>query len=255
MLQLRFPLPHFSEIKPFSRLFPPYPKYLWLSQSSSLPDSGVARPPSPRYFGFTSSRMPPGTPRSFGRHTPSGSTGLAPRPKTCSGWVRLWREGLRPGFVRNPAGGAGKGRCRGPDGAEQAAFAAGAGVESCAPVPGPELRLGLGRLRCLKMAELGELKVPAPSPIPIWTEPGCTPSLGSDRDWVLRARVGAGDVVGTGCWGWREVAVARKGLRGAPGAGPRGRCRGGAEGNCSCWGPRLRGRGRGVEVEFGSRGR
>jgi hypothetical protein len=90
--------------------------------------------------------------------------------------VRLCREGLRLWRVLSLAGGAEKGRCRGPDGAEQAAFAAGAGVESCAPVPGPELGLRLGCLRCLKMAELGELKVPAPSPIPIWAEPGGTPT-------------------------------------------------------------------------------
>lgn len=175
--------------------------------------------------------------------------GFANRPKTCGGRVRLWKEGLRLGFVRSQAGGAEKGRCRGPDGAEQAAFAAGAGVESCAPVPGPELGLGLGRLRCLKMAELGELKVPAPSPIPIWTEPGDTPSPGSDQGWAWRARVGAGDVAGTGCWGWERSGCGRgRSCGGAPGAGLRGRCRGGAEGNCSCWGPRRRGRGRGVEV-------
>lgn len=201
----------------------------------------MAKPPPPGTSG-----PPPlhyrREPRDLSGYTPSG---LAPGPKTCRGWVRRWREGLRLGPVRSRAGGAGKGRCRGPDGAEQAAFAAGAGVESCAPVPGPGLGLGLRRLRCLKMAELGELKVPAPSPIPIWTEPGGTPSQGSDRDWVLRARVGAGDVAETGCCGWERSSCGRgPGCGGAPGAGPRGRCRGGAEGNCSCWGPRRRGRGR-----------
>lgn len=117
-------------------------------------------------------------------------------------------------------------------------------MESCAPVPGPELGLGLGRLRCLKMAELGELKVPAPSPIPIWTEPGGPPTQGSHRDWVLTARVEAGDVAGTGCWGWERSGCGEEGAaaalrgrgRGADGGvGPRGiaavggRCAGGGD--------------------------
>lgn len=191
--------------------FPPSFKYLWLPKSSSPPHSDAAKPSSPRNSGPPPLRYP-GTPRSLGSALPPGLRSRQPAADE-RGPGRAAEGGARPGPVRSRAGGAWKGRCRGPDGAERAAFAAGAVVESCAPVPGPELGLGLGRLRCLKMAELGELKVPAPSPIPIWTEPSGAPSRGGARDWVWRARVGAGDVAGRRGWDGERRLRARKGLR------------------------------------------
>lgn len=116
------------------------------------------------YFGFTSSPMPPGTPRSFGRHTLRVyGSGTAAKDAQRLGPAGGGAGGRGSSETRRA--GPGRGGVGGRTGREQAAFAAGAGVESCAPVPGPELRPGLGRLRCLKMAELGELKVPA-SPHP-----------------------------------------------------------------------------------------
>lgn len=55
---------------------------------------------------------------------------MSPAGRRLAGVAGLAEEGARPAAVRSPAGGAGKGRCRGPDGAEQAAFTAGAGAES-----------------------------------------------------------------------------------------------------------------------------
>lgn len=117
--------PPSSELRQF-RILPPPPHL-----------SRILGPRKAHPFGPASSPLPAGPRDPRAAHSPRGHRVARPpvlpaRPPagTLAGRGGAAEEGARPAAVRSPAGGAGKGRCRGPDGAEQAAFAAGAGAES-----------------------------------------------------------------------------------------------------------------------------